>query len=138
MTPKQGRLFSFGDEVTSVDNRYTHKIQVPQYEPAKKKPNIEELCDIKKYSRLIADINKSNVPDEEKRFLRFAASRHIVFNYAKIADYYAHSNKEVQELMEQSALVIIDIDDAIANGYVKLSNNINEIIERSNNGNDTV
>ena len=60
-----------------------------------------------------------------------AASRHIVFNYAKIADYYAHSNEEMQELMEQSALVILDIDDAIANGYVKLSKDIEKLIDSS-------
>ena len=79
----------------------------------------------------MANINKSDVSEEEKKFLRFAASRHIVFNYSKIADYYAHENKEMQELMEQSALVILDIDDAIANGYVKLSKDIEKILEES-------
>jgi hypothetical protein len=33
--------------------------------------------------------------------------------------------------MEQSALVILDIDDAIANGYVKLSKDIRAILEQS-------
>jgi hypothetical protein len=37
----------------------------------------------------------------------------------------------MQELMEQSALVILDIDDAIANGYVKLSKDIEKILEES-------
>ena len=41
--------------------------------------------------------------------------------HQSIADFYAHSNKEVQDLMEESALVIIDFDKAIENGYVKLS-----------------
>ena len=68
-----------------------------------------------------------DIPPEEKSFLKLAASRHIVFNYEAIADYYAHSDKKVQELMEHSALVMIDIDDAIANGYVKLSRRLNEI-----------
>lgn len=131
MTPKVKSLFHVASDVVDNDGKYTHKVQVPQYEPSKKKPNIEELCDIKKYSKLIADINKSNVSEEEKRFLRFAASRHIAFNYAKIADYYAHSNKEMQELMEQSALVIIDMDDAIANGYVRLSKRLSDIMELS-------
>ena len=60
-----------------------------------------------------------------------AASRHIVFNYSKIADYYAHASSEMQRLMEQSALVIIDIDDAIANGYVKLSKDIQELLDKT-------
>ena len=33
--------------------------------------------------------------------------------------------------MEQSALVIIDIDDAIAGGYVRLSKNIEAIMNQS-------
>ena len=90
-----------------------------------------ELCNDTKTNKLINEIKNSNVTDEEKDFLIKAARRHYVFNYSKIADYYAHSNKEMQELMEKSALVIIDIDDAIANGYVKLSKNIEKIMEES-------
>ena len=40
---------------------------------------------------------------------------------AKIADYYAHASKEMQELMEMSALVIVDFDKAYQNGYMKLA-----------------
>ena len=43
------------------------------------------------------------------------------------ADYYAHATPEMQKLMENSALVIIDINDAIANGYVNFSNLIKDI-----------
>lgn len=124
------RLFDVASNI-NPDNRYTKKIEVPQYAPSEEKPHIDALIDYKKYSKLLADINKSNVSEEEKKFLRFAASRHIVFRYSLIADYYAHSSKEMQELMEQSALVILDIDDAIANGYVKLSKDIRAILEQS-------
>lgn len=117
------------DEV--VDNKYTKKVDIPQYLPSKTKPNIMELCNDTKTNKLINEIKNSNVTDEEKQFLINAARRHLVFNYSKIADYYAHSNKEMQELMEKSALVIIDIDDAIANGYVKLSKNIKKIMEET-------
>ena len=113
------------------DTKYSRAIKVPQYLPNDNKPDIESLCDIKKYSNLIKNINNSNVSDEEKLFLRLAASRHIVFNYAKIADYYANSEAEMQELMEQSALVILDIDDAIANGYVDLSKRMEELVDES-------
>ena len=70
---------------------------------------------------MIRRINSSNVSDAEKEFLRLAATRHIVFNYERIADYYASANKEMQELMEQSALVIIDFDRAIELGFVQLN-----------------
>ena len=59
--------------------------------------------------------------------MRVAATRHIVFNYSAIAEFYAHSDKNVQELMEQSALVIIDFDDAIKNGFVKFTNDIKDM-----------
>ena len=89
------------------------------------------MYDTQKYNRLIAMINKSEVSDAEKSFLKFAATRHIVFNYAKIADYYAHASAEMQELMEKSALVILDIDDAIANGYVKLSSKMAQLVDEA-------
>ena len=89
------------------------------------------LVELDKYSKLMYNINNSNISAAEKQFLRFAASRHIAFNYSLIADYYAHASAEMQELMEQSALVILDIDDAIANGYMKLSENIKQILKES-------
>lgn len=112
-----------------IDTKYTAKVQIPQYLPSAIKPKVEELCDTTKYSKLIREINQSSLSEEDKKFLRFAAARHIVFNYAKIADYYSHANAEMQNLMEKSALVIIDVDDAIANGYVKLSKDILNILE---------
>lgn len=116
---------------TEIDTKYSTKVGVPQYLPSANCPFLDELYDTKKYSKLIAEINNSNVSEEDKKFLRFAATRHIVFRYDKIADYYAHGSKELQELMEKSALVIIDIDDAIANGYVKLSKNIEQIMKET-------
>ena len=113
---------------TNEDKKYTTKVNIPQYLPKNEKPNINELADFNKYKQLMLDIDKSNVSDRDKEFLKFAATRHIVFNYSKIADYYAHSSPEMQRLMEESALVIIDVDDAIANGYVKLSESIKKIM----------
>jgi len=111
------------------DTKYSRAIKVPQYEPSNTKPILSTVYDTTKYNKLIAKIKKSGVSDEEKKFLKFAASRHIVFTYSKIADYYAHASKEMQELMEESALVILDIDDAIANGYVALSEKMKQLID---------
>ena len=123
-------LFSV-KSTTDEKEVYTTVVNIPQYSPKNNKPALEELCDYSKYSKLKFDIDKSNVSEEEKKFLKMAASRHIVFNYSKIADYYAHASSEMQKLMEQSALVIIDIDDAIANGYVKLSKDIQELLDKT-------
>lgn len=118
---KQTNLF--GKEVQE-DEKYTLKIETPIYEPKNAKPHILELCDKTKTSRLMKEIDASNVSNEEKMFLIDASRRHNVFNYEKIADYYAHSNKEMQELMEKSALVIIDFEKAIQLNYVKLCEEI--------------
>ena len=100
---------------------YTKNIEAPTYEPKNEKPKEEELYNEDKVKELIKKIGLSNIEKEEKEFLIKAAYRHTVFNYQSIADFYAHSNKAVQELMEDSALVIIDFNKAIENGYVKLS-----------------
>lgn len=123
------RLFEIDSNTgtNEVDTIYTKKVNIPQYLPKNEKPSIYSLMDRRKYDSLILEINSADLPEEEKEFLRLAAGRHILFNYSLIADYYANSNKEMQELMEKQALVIIDFDDAIANGYVKLSESIKNL-----------
>ena len=121
----------FSEDELQEDKKYTTKVNIPQYLPSADCPRIDSLIDLTKYKELVRNINASNVTDAEKEFLRYAAARHIVFTYSKIADYYAHATPEMQKLMEQSALVIIDMDDAIANGYVKLSKNIEKIMKET-------
>ena len=115
------------DDVKEEEEVYTKNIEAPTYEPKNEKPKEEELYNEDKVKELIKKIGLSNIEKEEKEFLIKAAYRHTVFNYQSIADFYAHSNKEVQELMEDSALVIIDFNKAIENGYVKLSKEVQEL-----------
>jgi len=120
---KQGIMF--GKEFAPKEvAKYTSKIEAPIYNPKNTKPHILELCDKSKTLRLLREIDASNLPIEEKQFLIDAARRHNIFNYEKIADYYAYSSKEMQHLMERSALVIIDFEKAIELGYIKLCNDI--------------
>lgn len=117
----------FGNEFKPEEsNKYTSKIEAPIYEPKNQKPHLIELVDKSKTHSLIRQIESSTLEYEEKMFLIDAARRHNVFNYEKIADYYAHSSKEMQEFMERSALVIIDFEDAIQFGYVKLCEEIKQ------------
>lgn len=109
---------------------YSNKIEAPNYEPLNEKPDVKTLYDIERYKKLCEAIDKSKATKDEKEFLKLAAGRHIVFNYSWIADYYAHSDKMVQELMEQSALVIIDFDKAIKEGYVELTEQLNKLFEQ--------
>jgi 1-aminocyclopropane-1-carboxylate deaminase/D-cysteine desulfhydrase-like pyridoxal-dependent ACC family enzyme len=80
--------------------------------------------DTAKTKQLIREIEQSGLPKEEKDFLIEAAKRHSVFHYERIAEYYAQSSREMQELMEKSALVIIDFGKAIELGYVRLCEEI--------------
>ena len=116
--------FDWGLKDESADNPYTTGVNIPQYAITGDKPQFEEMYDTTKESELIDEIEKSDIEDDEKIFLKAAAHRHCRFNYKAIAEYYAHASPTTQRLMEKSALVIIDLDNAIANGYVKLSKTI--------------
>jgi hypothetical protein len=121
---KQINLFGQEFAPNQEEQKYSSKIEAPIYEPKNVKPHILELCDKSKTHRIINEIEQSSLSNDEKFFLIDAARRHNVFNYEKIADYYAHSSKEMQTLMERSGLVIIDFDKAIEYGYIKLCDEI--------------
>lgn len=117
--------FGFGEDVLEdKENPYTGEVKIPQYKVNGELVFVDELCNDEKVNELLAEIADSDVPDNIKNFLAKAAQRHRVFDYRKIAEYYARADKNVQILMEKSALVIIDYNDAIANGYVRLSEKI--------------
>jgi hypothetical protein len=105
---------------------YTKKIEVPIYEPKGLKPKLEELLDKSKPLELSAKIEASSLSKEEKKFLHIAAYRHAVFDYEKIAEFYAQSSPEFKALAEESALVIIDFNKAIELGFVELTKNLAE------------
>lgn len=109
-----------------VSELYTRKIESPVYIPTGEKPTIKDLYDSSKMTELCDKIEKSNIDDHLKIFLMYAAQRHTQFNYKNIAEYYAHSSKEVQELMEDSALVIIDFNKAIEDGFVEMNKSIRD------------
>lgn len=124
------KLDEWGLDLPSMahtEETYTTKVESPIYETKVVKPTASELYDLHKYNTLLSDIEKADISEADKQFLMFAAMRHIKFNYSKIADYYAHSDKEVQELMENSALVIIDYDKAIEKGFVQLFKTFDEL-----------
>jgi len=110
------------DEI--ISDHYSSKITAPVYEPKGEKPNIEDLADTRRRDELVKEIESSEAPEEVKSFLRLSAERHTVFNYGRIAEFYCHSDKKTQEMMEDSALVIIDFEKAMQLGYVKIREEI--------------
>lgn len=129
-------LFGFDGESSLaddlVDDKYTLAVNIPQYEITGDCPSFKDMLDTDKSNELVAEIEASGVSEDEKQFLIAAAQRHNVFNYRNIAEYYAHASAEMQRLMEKSALVIIDVDDAIANGYATLTSDILDMMEDDN------
>jgi hypothetical protein len=129
-----GELIGFsGDELAKLlkgggddENSYTQKVETPSYEPTGPQPEPEELYNSDKTKDLLQSLETADITEGERIFLTLAANRHTVFNFETIANYYPHASKECQQLMEDSALVIIDIDKAIENGYVSMSEKISQ------------
>lgn len=122
-------LLEEDEQKEEKESIYTNAVNIPQYEPTGDCPSISDMLDETKYNELINNIEQADIPEDIKEFLGFAAARHLAFNYKYIANFYAHQPAEIQRLMEESALVIIDVDDAIANGYAELKHAIDEMIE---------
>jgi hypothetical protein len=114
------------DEPGISDGTYTRKVEAPKYEITGEKPPVECLFNKQRYDQLIADVEASDIPDDHKQFLKYAASRHIIFDYQSIAEFYAHADAKVQKLMEDSALIIIDFGRAIELGFVKLADEVKQ------------
>tara|TARA_R100001369_G_scaffold39363_1_gene65403 strand:+ start:812 stop:1531 length:720 start_codon:yes stop_codon:yes gene_type:complete len=106
------------------EDEYTNKIKAPVYEPENDKPDIDTIITNTKVNKLLEEIKNSTLDKEQKEFLKICAYRHYVFDYTKVADLYANSENEMQDLMEKSALIIIDFDKAIENGFVEMSDQI--------------
>lgn len=116
--PKDGR----------EETMYSRKIQPPIYEITGEEPDIDECVDLAPVRRLMAEIDASSVSEEQKEMLRICAYRHAVIHFDKVAEYYAHQKAEMQNLMENNALVIIDYDKAIERGFVAMTSRLQAII----------
>ena len=109
-----------------ISDNYSRKIEAPIYEITGERPSIAEMMDRSKTETMQAEIHAANLPEEVRAFLHYAAERHTVFNFRNIAEFYAHADEQTQDLMERSALVIIDFNRAIEEGFVKLSQSVAE------------
>lgn len=115
-------------EIIEHENPYTQKTDIPQYNVTGEHVTLDELYRDSKTKELIDEIEEADIDEKIKDFLKMAAYRHVIFNYQRIAEYYANADPDVQELMEKSALVIIDIDDAIRYGYTRLKEGISDLM----------
>lgn len=119
----------FGDEV--YEELYTQKVETPVYNPTGEQTSINEMINTTKRDRLVREIELADIPTDISEFLKEAANRHVIFNYRKIAEYYAQADKSVQDLFEQSALVIIDYERAIELEFVKITDRLQELSDNA-------
>jgi hypothetical protein len=105
---------------------YNDNIESPIYEPNDNIPEISDLVDTTKTRELEKYIESLEIPVELKQFLLSASQRFNIFHYGKIADFYPHQSKEVQIAMEKLALIIIDYDKAIENGFIEVDKQSSE------------
>lgn len=130
----------FDDELTAIlagldeapvvdDSAYSRKVESPVYEMRGDRPAVSDLVDTERADDLLARIDAAGLPDDVRRFLTFAAYRHLRFDYAKVAEFYAHADATTQDLMERSALVIIDVDQAIEYGFARLIGELRDLRE---------
>lgn len=111
--------------------KYTRKVESPIYEPEGPPPLLEDLIDRTQAELLLTEIGAAeDLPPDVRSFLEAAADRHTVFRFDRIANYYAHAPAEVQKLMEASALIIIDFEQAIERGYAKLNDEVHALFEK--------
>lgn len=115
-------------------NPYSTHVDTPVYQPTGEEPPLSSLADTTRRDAILAGIEASAAPPDVRAFLRLAAERHTVFHYRNVAEFYAHADPETQRLMEDSALVIIDVERAIELGYARLRTALDGLREESIRG----
>lgn len=109
---------------TDPGDKYARTLASPIYKIRGKKPALNKLFDTTRADAAREKIKNSGLSGPVRRFLHEAAGRLVEFDYANIAEFYAHADKDTQELMEELALVIVDAERAIELGYLTLTKEI--------------
>lgn len=122
--------------VDDKESPYTRQINVPHYNPSGTPPSLDALIDRTRTTELEQQIAESKVPADIAEVLIHCAQRHTVIDFHRVADYYAHAPAPVQRLMEDQALVIVDLQSAIRNGYVKLTDAMSNLLEEETDDED--
>jgi len=120
----------FGEK---APEKYTSLIRGLIYEPRMTDPPaISQLYNDAKLQLLLPRIESAKLPPELEYFFRLAAHRFVRFRFDLIAEYYAHASEDIRQIMRELVLVIVDYDDAIAAGVLKLSEKIINLINEAN------
>lgn len=110
-------------------DKYVRTLASPIYTIRGTKPSFKNMYDTTRSDAAREKIRASGADANTKKFLLEAAARLTEFNYANIAEFYAHADKKTQELMEDLALVIVDADRAIELGYLTMTKEIAGLVK---------
>lgn len=111
------------------ENPYVQNTEVPIYEIKGEKPTENQCVDLSQVNQFIARIDGAKINNEQKNMLKACAYRFANINFQNLAEYYAHQDEKMQELMEDLALVIVDFNKAIENGLVVMDTRLKDIYD---------
>lgn len=120
-------LEDWGMELKNKKNPYVQNTDSPIYEIQGEEPTIAECINLEDVALKIDKINKAKISKEQKTMLMACAYRFANIHFGNMAEYYAHQNKEMQELMEDLALVIVDFGKAIEMNLVEMDARMEKI-----------
>lgn len=123
---KQTTLQGLMDD--GLDDDYSQKLGEVVYEPKETNHKISDLFQPeKKFDKEIDSLKN----EELKEMLRARVAYFSNFDFPKIADYYAYqATPEEQRVMEKLALVLLDKDQLIENGFSKIISGLEGLNEK--------
>lgn len=121
---------------TMKEEKYTGKFSIPPFEPSDADYSLNDCIDVDRYVELLKSINQSlkdkEITESEARFLKICASRWIKFHYSKVAQWYAtKASSAMKDLLEKSAMILIDLDKATEYGIIKGVNYVDRVLKRN-------
>lgn len=111
--------FDLEDASSALDDRYSMNVGHVDYEPSDRRHEPWELFSRPKdYSE---EIEELDAPEDIKELCRIRNAWLAEFDFAKIADYYCNqASAGEQRIFEKLALVLLDRDQMIENGFADL------------------
>lgn len=110
----------------SSDYKELLDVSIPYYEPNENKPDIADMADFKDFEELNSVIDGLDAEEGLDKLLRARAAFFVDFDFQKIADYYAHSDKKTQEVMKKLGLVIVIPKEAYEMGMCDFRESFDE------------
>ena len=122
--------------MSATEEKYTTKYTIPPFEPSDADYSLNDCIDVDCYVELVEAVNdslkKGEITSAEAKFLKICASRWIKFHYGKVAQWYAtKASPAMKDLLEKSAMVLLNLDKAVEYGIVKGAGYVDRVLKRN-------